>query len=32
VLGGRYGAALVLPVVFDFNLSGTIQFGPREVP
>jgi hypothetical protein len=31
VFGGRYGAALVLPVVFDFNLSGAIQFGPREV-
>lgn len=28
---GRFGAALVLPVVFDFNLSGAIQFGPREV-
>ncbi|QSA97778.1 transporter [Methylococcus sp. EFPC2] len=31
VLGARYGAALILPVVFDFNLSGSIQFGPHQV-
>ncbi|MGR9088707.1 MAG: SphA family protein [Gammaproteobacteria bacterium] len=31
VLGARYGAALVLPAVFDFNLSGSVQFGPRQI-
>lgn len=28
ILGARYGAALIMPVVFDMNVAGQIQTGP----
>lgn len=31
VLGANYSAVLVLPVIFDANLSGSVQFGPHRI-
>ncbi|WP_340123793.1 SphA family protein [Methylobacter svalbardensis] len=28
ILGGRYGAGLFLPIVFDLNIAGSVQTGP----